>query len=70
MVLTLGSTIMCLGSQQAEPKVATILSIVERCRSLKVPVRDYLTAVLHGLADNSIQRLPGSTPAAWAARNQ
>jgi hypothetical protein len=50
--------------------VAAILSIVESCRRLKIPVRDYLGAVLPGLADISIQRLPELTPAAWAARNR
>ena len=59
-----------VGSPQAGPKVAAILSIVESCRRLKVPVRDYLAAILPGLADISIQRLAELTPAAWAARNQ
>jgi hypothetical protein len=59
-----------VGSPQAGPKVAAILSIVESCRRLKVPVRDYLGAVLPGLANTSIQRLAEFTPAAWAARNQ
>jgi len=59
-----------VGSPQAGPKVAAILSIVESCRRLKVPVRDYLAAILPGLADISIQRLADLTPAAWAARNQ
>jgi len=58
-----------LGSQQAGPKVAAILSIVETCRRLKIPARDYLAAVLPGLADISIQRLAELTPTAWAARN-
>ena len=59
-----------LGSQQAGPKVAAILSIVESCRRLKIPVRDYLGTVLPGLAGIRIQRLPELTPAAWAARNR
>ena len=59
-----------VGSPQAGPKVAAILSIVESCRRLKIPLRDYLGAVLPGLADISIQRLAELTPAAWAARNQ
>jgi hypothetical protein len=59
-----------VGSPQAGPKVAAFLSIVESCRRLKVPVRDYLAAILPGLADISIQRLAELTPAAWAARNQ
>jgi len=59
-----------VGSPQAGPKVAAILSIVESCRRMKIPVREYLGAVLPGLADVSIQRLAELTPAAWAARNQ
>jgi hypothetical protein len=59
-----------VGSPLAGPKVAAILSIVESCRRLKVPVRDYLGAVLPGLANTSIQRLAKFTPAAWTARNQ
>jgi transposase len=58
-----------VGSPQAGPKVAAILSIVESCRRLKIPVRDYLADVLPGLAGVSIQRLPDLTPAAWAAQN-
>ena len=59
-----------MGSPQAGPKVAAILSIVESCRRLKIPVREYLGAVLPGLADVSIQRLAELTPAAWAARGR
>src|SRR5437870_13489196 len=44
-----------IGSPQAGPKVAAILSVVESCRRLKLPVRDYLTAVLPGLADLRIR---------------
>jgi transposase len=50
-------------------RVAAILSIVETCRRLKIPVREYLVAILPGLANSSIQRLPELTPAAWAASN-
>ncbi|HSM79624.1 MAG TPA: IS66 family transposase [Bryobacteraceae bacterium] len=59
-----------VGSPQAGPKVAAILSIVESCRRLQVPGRDYLAATLPGLAGTSIQRLAERTPAAWAARKQ
>jgi len=59
-----------VGSQQAGPKVAAILSVVETCRRLKVPIREYLAAVLPGLADVSIQRLAELTPSAWAAKNR
>ena len=58
-----------IGSAGAGPKVAAILSVVESCRRLKLPVRDYLAAVLPGLADLPIRRLPDLTPAAWVARH-
>src|ERR1035437_9909964 len=58
-----------IGHEKAGPRVAAILSIVETCRRLKIPVREYLTAVLPGLANSSIQRLPELTPTAWAASN-
>jgi len=53
-----------VGSSQAGPKIAAILSVVESCRRLKLPVRDYLAAVLPGLADTPIQRLPELIPSA------
>jgi transposase len=56
-----------IGSPQAGPKVAAILSVVESCRRLKVPVRDYFSAILPGLAGLPIQRLPNVTPSAWVA---
>jgi hypothetical protein len=55
-----------IGCEQAGPRVAAILSAVESCRRLKLPVRDYLAGVLPGLADLPIQRLPELTPAAIA----
>jgi hypothetical protein len=42
---------------------------VESCRRLKLSVRDYLAAVLPGLADCPIQRLPDLTPAAWVTQH-
>jgi transposase len=56
-----------VGSEQAGPKVAAILSVVESCRRMKVPVREYLASILPGLANLSIQRVGEYTPAAWAA---
>ena len=58
-----------IGSPQAGLKVAAILSVVESCRRLELPVRDYLAAVLPGLADLPIQRLPNLTPAAWLTQH-
>jgi transposase len=57
-----------VGSPQAGPKVAAILSVVETCKRLEIPVREYLAAVLPGLADVNIQKIPELTPATWAAR--
>jgi transposase len=56
-----------IGSPQAGPRVAAILSIIESCRRLSVPIREYLAAILPGLADISFHKLPQLTPAAWAA---
>jgi hypothetical protein len=53
-----------VGSAQAGPKIAAIFSVVESCRRLRLPIRDYLAAVLPGLANTSIQRLADLTPAA------
>jgi transposase len=57
-----------LGSQEAGPKVAAIFSIVESCRRLGLPIREYLADVLPGLASRSIQSLAQLTPEAHAAR--
>jgi hypothetical protein len=57
-----------IGSKEAGPKIAAIFSIMESCRKLGVPVRQYLADVLPGLADRSIQSLAELTPAAYAAR--
>jgi transposase len=57
-----------IGSPQAGPKVASIFSVVEGYRRLKLSLCDYLAAVLPGLADLPIQRLAHLTPAAWVAQ--
>jgi transposase len=57
-----------LGSKEAGPKIAAIFSIVESCRKLGVPIRQYLADVLPGLADRSIHDLAGLTPTAYAAK--
>jgi len=58
-----------IGSAQAGPKIGAILSVVESCRRLKVPVREYLATILPGLTDLPIRRLPEVTPAAWAVQH-
>ncbi len=59
-----------IGSEQAGPKVAAILSVVESCRRLNIPVRDYLADILPGLTNRSIQRVADLTPATWAAAHR
>lgn len=54
-----------VGSAQAGPKIAAILSVVETCRRMKLRIRDYLHAVLPGLADLPISRTSELTPSAW-----
>ena len=58
-----------IGSQQAGPRVAAILSVVESCRRLSIPARDYLNEILPGLADRPIQQVADLTPAVWIARH-
>jgi len=58
-----------IGSEQAGPRVAAIVSVVESCRRLKIPIRDYLGSILPGLANFPINRIAELTPAAWLARN-
>jgi transposase len=58
-----------LGSKEAGPRVAAIISVVETCRRLHLPVRDYLGSVLPGLADFPINRVAELTPSSWAIRN-
>ena len=57
-----------VGSKEAGPRVAAIISIVETCRRLSLPLRDYLGSVLPGLADFPIKRVAELTPSAWATR--
>ena len=57
-----------LGSKEAGPRVANILSVIETGRRLGLPVREYLAAVRPGLADFPVQRVAELTPRAWAAR--
>ena len=51
-----------IGSEQAGPRVAAILSVIESCRRLKIPVRDYLADILPGLANAPLQRIADLTP--------
>ena len=56
-----------VGSVKAGPKIAAILSIIESCRRLGVPVKEYLAAVLPGLHNRTLSQVANLTPARWAA---
>jgi transposase len=56
-----------VGSQKSSPKVAAILSVVESCRRLGVPVKDYLLAVLPGMNQRNLSEIARLTPARWNA---
>jgi len=59
-----------IGSPQAGPRIAAILSVVETCRRLRIPVREYLAVILPGLDEMPIQNVAGLTPTAWAAKDK
>jgi len=42
-------------------------SVVESCRRLGVPVKDYLLAVLPGMAHRKLTDVAALTPARWAS---
>jgi len=54
------------GHQNAGPKIAAILSVLESCRRLNINPRDYLAQTLPGLANKSIHSLHTLTPKALA----
>lgn len=56
-----------VGSAKAGPKVAAILSIMESCRRLRVPSKDYLLDVLPGLDRRKLSEVAQLTPSRWSA---
>jgi transposase len=54
-----------VGSPESGPKVAAILSVVESCRRLDIPVKDYLLAVLPGMNQRALSEVFLLTPARW-----
>jgi transposase len=56
-----------VGSAQAGPKVAAIISVVESCRRLGAPVKDYLMDVLPGMNRRKLAEVAQLTPARWSA---
>jgi transposase len=57
-----------VGSAKSGPKVAAILSVVESCRRLGVPVKDYLLAVLPGLNHRKYSEAAQFTPTRWKGK--
>ena len=55
-----------VGSEKSGAKVAAILSVVESCRRIGVPVKEYLTEVLPGLDRRKVSEVSGLTPGRWA----
>ena len=45
--------------------MAAILSVVETCKRLEIPVREYLADVLPGIADRKVAEVAALTPMAW-----
>ena len=56
-----------IGSEEAGPRVAAVMSIVETCRRLDIKLRPYLRDVLSKLGDWPITRVAELTPRAWKA---
>ena len=57
-----------VGSAQAGPKVAAILSVVESCRMLNAPVKQYPANVLPGLNGRTLSEVANLTPARWSSQ--
>ena len=56
-----------VGSEAAGAKVASMLSVVESCRRLRLPVKQYLAEVLPGLGSKLRSEVRLMTPGRWAA---
>jgi transposase len=56
-----------IGSEEAGPKIAAIMSVIETCKRLKINVREYLEDVLPRIANWPNQRIAELTPMAWQA---
>lgn len=57
-----------VGHETAGPKLAAIMSIVETCRRLDIPLREYLGDILPTLGQWPITRVAELSPTAWKAR--
>jgi hypothetical protein len=57
-----------LGSEEAGPRVAAIISVIETCRRLDINVREYLMDVLPRIPNWPANRIAELTPVAWVAK--
>ena len=57
-----------IGSEEAGPRIAAIVSIFETCRRLDINPRTYLLEILPQLADWPAQRVAQLSPMAWKSR--
>ena len=58
-----------IGSKEAGPRVAAIISVVETCRHLKSPSATIWAQSCPGWVIFQFSRIAELTPAAWATRN-
>jgi len=70
MVVRLRKNWIHVGSVEVGPRVAAISSVVESCRRMGIPVRQYLLSVLPGMGDRKVSEVAESTPIAWWRRRQ
>ena len=55
-----------VGSAKSGPKVAAIISIVESCRRLGLPVKDYMLDVLPGMDRHKLSEMAQLTRGRWS----
>ncbi|MBA3238117.1 MAG: transposase domain-containing protein, partial [Parachlamydiaceae bacterium] len=54
-----------LGSEEGGEAAATILSLVQTCKALKINPRDYLEDVMRRLQSHNFQKLAELLPQNW-----
>ena len=54
-----------IGSQEAGPKIAALLSVIETCKRLQINLRKYLNDVLPKLPSWSINNVAALSPLNW-----
>jgi transposase len=59
-----------VGSAQAGPKVAALFSVIESCRRLRVPPKDYLLDVLPRMSRRTRSEYTQLTPARWLSTHR